>query len=352
MLLVNPSGIYARKPSNLSHVASARLSLQPKLMVSSVIRELEMPPLSQVSSRLSARLDYSGFVDNYHISRVETRNSLASDLSTQSQYKISLELSPKEIALLRYTWNKMLVEDVEEEKPLALPLPGLMWLQAKEKPVVTSRQLFGATSTFCSQLYSNLLTMEPDLEVAFPSLRHQAVAMAGVLSLAVNSLDNLSCLDAYFAELGNRHSRILGIEPSQFELLGEAFVQTFHERFGTRFTQELEILWIKFYMYLANTLLQFGMDPALRLEREPASRSEYSELIYTTETNQNSMANSARRMSESTELSSILPNMNGMGARKFSATRIFQNPQREVVEVKEKKKKTRLGRKKGECTIM
>lgn len=203
-----------------------------------------MSAMAQLRSRPQASRE--SFVDSYQLSKINTNSSSNSAISAAEQRKVSLQLNPREIASVRHTWNKMLSETNGAE---------------------TDRLAVLALSTFCSQLYINLLEMDPLLEVAFPSLRHQAALMAGLILSAVNLLENLSEMDDYLVGLGKRHSRILGIEPPQFELMGEALIQTFHERFGTRFTHELEVLWIKLYMYLANSLIQFGVDPVLKLER-------------------------------------------------------------------------------------
>lgn len=255
---------------------------------------------------------YSDYThENYKVTRVGTRDSCNSAYSNQSVYRVSLDFSPKEIALVRYTWNRMLVDDAEPK----ISLPG-----AFARPKKMAQLSLHALSTFCTQLYLNLLSMDPELEQAFPSLRHQAVSMAGVMSLAVNSLDNLSSLDAYLEQLGKRHLRILGIEPFQFEMMGEALVQTFVQRFGSKFTQQLEVLWIKFYMYLANTLLQFGLDPVLRLEPgapQVFPRQLRPESVFSGDTL--SLLNLARRVSQSTGLTEVLSVLEKSAAPKVRA---------------------------------
>ncbi|KAM9928366.1 hypothetical protein OXX59_001866 [Metschnikowia pulcherrima] len=366
------SAASSRRPSRLS-MTSRRPSSTPKTLPSAAI-EPDRRALAPVQSNSSAQSDnsnFSGFKANYKLSRVDSRASAGSALSMQSRYRVQLELSSKEISLLRFMWNKMLGEESLEDPASSLPLPGSLWQQAREKPSShVPRHAFGPSSTFCSQLYSNLLTMAPDLETAFPSLRHQAVSMAGVLSLAVNSLENLAQLDDYFVELGNRHSRILGIEPAQFELMGEAFIQTFHERFGTRFTHELEVLWIKFYMYLANSLLQFGLDPVMRVgDRSGTAEGALtgSESVFTRDT-ESVMSADPRRGSVGTELSSVMstrvplakahpakqPDLMKVSPKKTSAIKAAQavsEPLHPVSPVRAKKKKGRLGRK-AECAIM
>lgn len=250
-----------RQPSRLSGVP--RDPSFRRDLTSASVRSTPGVPLYLAQSAAS---DTTVHEENYHLTRIGTRDSWCSEFSDQSVYRIALDFSPLEIALVQYTWTRMLLEQEEDTEQdhsglgAAFPVPG----QMKKKAAVPQLAV-QALSTFCTQLYLNLLAMDPELEEAFPLIRHQALSMAGVMSLAVASLDNLLSLDGYLEQLAKRHLRILGIEPFQFEMMGEALIQAFVQRFGSKFTQELQVLWIKFYMYLANTLLQFGMDPVLRL---------------------------------------------------------------------------------------
>lgn len=66
------------------------------------------------------------------------------------------------------------------------------------------------------------------------------------------------------SNLGKRHARILGIDPPHFELMGIALLKTFKDRFGVNFSLELERCWARLYTYLANSILQFGIDPVIK----------------------------------------------------------------------------------------
>ncbi|KAG7195555.1 uncharacterized protein KQ657_003322 [Scheffersomyces spartinae] len=213
---------------------------------------------------------------DYQLEKMSTRSTIDSNLSTRSQYLIKLTLSKSDIDLLRYTWNVMLLnENIEEEtNNTSSRIPGTfansLLANASNGHSHHSNAKYAlnsmASSLFCRQFYDNLLSMEPKLIKMFPSLHHQAVSFAGVLSFAISQLENLSSLEDFLCVLGKKHSRILGISADSFELMGEALVKTFHERFGVRFTRELESLWIKLYCYLADSILQFGIDPVMRLD--------------------------------------------------------------------------------------
>lgn len=263
----------------------------------------------------------------YKLIRLDTRISFESYYveQRQDQYKVKLQLNKHQIDLLRYTWNQMLLEESNEEEeeeeeerdgngdeddieenvnayysnndnniPGAFPT-GFANSRRKIIKRKSTRNVNGngsntntmtrldsttiASSLFCRQLYFNLLSKDQTLEKMFPSIKHQAANMAGILSLTISQLENLSNLDEYLSKLGKLHSRILNIEECHFKLMGEAFVQTFQERFGSKFTKELENLWIKLYLYIANTLLQTGIDPILKLTRYELNGS------FTTSTN-------------------------------------------------------------------
>lgn len=340
-----------RKTSRLSLISSIHKLLVQRLD-STLFVHSDVESHTLRTSDVTFNINHS---HNYKLTRMDLRVSVDSNFSHQTQYRVSLDLSPKEITLLRYTWSKMLVEEPLEERKSALPIPGSMWQLLAEKIQPSSRQTLGVLSTFCTQLYLNLLNMDPQLERMFPSLRHQATSMAGVMTFALNLLENLSCLDEYLCQLGKRHLRILNIEPFQFEMMGEALIYTFVERFGTRFTNELEVLWIKFYLYLANSLIQFGIDPVLRLGTQVCETTGvYSESVFSVDSLNTTMsdtrrASNATTTTAKTSLASFLRPVAEFGKPLPGHPKPL--PVKEGNEPKETKK-TRFRRKKGDCVIV
>jgi hemoglobin-like flavoprotein len=192
------------------------------------------------------------------ISRTSTNSTLASVssdiyLDPNHDYKLVLTFNKEEIDLVRTTWREMISDDISKSD--------------KSQGSSGAGHSSIASSLFCIQFYSNLLAMDSNLEKLFPSIKHQAVSFAGVLSTAIHSLENLEGLDAYLSNLGKRHARILGIDPPHFELMGVALMKTFKDRFGEGFTLELERCWARLYTYLANSILQFGIDPVLKNDK-------------------------------------------------------------------------------------
>lgn len=232
--------------------------------------------------------------DGYALSCMSTDGSLSSNVVDRIRYKIVLKLNSREKNLIRESWSMILDEDITinslpnmNAKHLGKQAPSIKNLapinssaNASRRSSVTSIKSTNnvpgtkgnvqsnafASSLFCSQFYANLLSMDPGLERMFPSTRHQAVAFAGVLTTAIKNLEHLQVLENYLSGLGKRHSRILGIEPPHFELMGVAFLKTLQDRFGVHCTVELEEAWSRLYSYLANSILQFGIDPVLHID--------------------------------------------------------------------------------------
>lgn len=235
--------------------------------------------------------------------------------------RVRLSLSGQQIEMVRKSWNEMLSDNPEETTNFA-------------------------SSLFCLQFYNNLLAMEPDLVTLFPSIKHQATSFAGVLNSAIINLEDLSLLDAPLEDLGRRHARILGISPPYFKLMGDALIKTFRDRFQTNlqnFPVQLEELWIQLYCFLANSILQGGVDPVIvYAEEESDSASEIGtqSSMHSAQTSSHSTTQSARNL-----ISRGIKNYKASAGPDYSVRR---GPIQLKAEKTEKKKKSRLSRKKGQ----
>ncbi|CCH61965.1 hypothetical protein TBLA_0G00140 [Henningerozyma blattae CBS 6284] len=231
-----------------------------------------------------------------------TSRSEITDITTSFdgiRYKIVLQLNPREIQLLRDSWALMLSEETppntfsyyyhkligdpkrnarrstlqnksDDEELMTNNVPRSNNKLDSNDPLsnvpIKRGPTFTTGSLFCHQFYENLVAMDPELEQLFPTLKHQSSAFAGVLNNAMLNLENLESMEGYLSNLGKRHSRIFGIETPYFELLGVAFLKTLQDRVGSLYTFELERTWSRLYSYLANSILQFGIDPVLKID--------------------------------------------------------------------------------------
>ncbi|ODV93341.1 hypothetical protein PACTADRAFT_77689 [Pachysolen tannophilus NRRL Y-2460] len=218
------------------------------------------------SSRLSRMSSESSLVSSNEI----FHDNFSVNVVNQSRYKVSLKLSQREIELLRESWTQMLNDN-----------PGDNNGGGNSDGTNKLNSSSFASSLFCHQLYDNLLDMDPNLTKLFPSIRHQAVSFAGIMNVAIANLENLSVLNDVLEHLGRTHARILGIDSPYFKLMGEALIKTFQNRFIASemdFTNELEDYWIKLYCFLANSILQSGIDPIIRYAEDDISKQTMLEI--------------------------------------------------------------------------
>lgn len=135
-----------------------------------------------------------------------------------------------------------------------------VWDLLRNDPIIdahsSGRREAMASAFFCQQFYDNLLSEHPDLKLLFPSIRQQAAAMADTLDLVIINMADLSRVETHLSALGRIHSRIIGVQASHYEVVGEALLHTLHDRYQESFTPELDSAWKKLYCYIANTMME------------------------------------------------------------------------------------------------
>lgn len=173
--------------------------------------------------------------------------SIAESYRSLDQYpELNITFSAWEISEIRESWISMRDEHIET---------------CQEKANVGTASAF-----FCQQFYENLLGEYPELSVLYPSIKSQASNMAGILALVIAQLDNLEKVREVLIALGKRHSRIIGVEVTHYELVGNALLRTLGDRLQEKFTPEIENAWIKFFSFITNLMLQAGEDPPLPMQ--------------------------------------------------------------------------------------
>ncbi|OUM54825.1 hypothetical protein BVG19_g4258 [[Candida] boidinii] len=207
-----------------------------------------------------------------------------SHVMAQERIKLSLKLNPSEIASLRFSWGQVIsnassinMKTIKSSSnsngntfihTSSSDANGDSKNQRKTIVTASTSTTSGgfASSLFCIQFYQNFIGLDPEIETLIPSIRHQASAFAGVINVAINTLEDLSKMDEYLERLGRLHARILGIDSIYFQMMGIAFIKTFRDRYSndtSLFTTELEDAWTQLYTFLANSIIQGGLDPVI-----------------------------------------------------------------------------------------
>lgn len=200
----------------------------------------------------------------------------------QKHYKMSLQLQPHEIEMVRCSWSILLDDECSKPKydafvdkcvkprinvPYKPPANEDSKNNVKEQLANSGKyedDLKVPTFLFGAQFLHNIREIVPTIENSFPGIQHAASGVTGVVGMAISNLEDLSVMDYYLSSLGKHHARILGVYASHFDVAGIAFLKTLRDRFGYHYTKELDELWSRIYIYLANSMLQYGIDPILQ----------------------------------------------------------------------------------------
>ncbi|KAG7810817.1 hypothetical protein KL921_002445 [Ogataea angusta] len=296
--------------SSISRAPSRVPSLVPETSLANTrVSDLSLSRTATSASTTSISSHYST-LDSHWLPNTVVVN--------QSRMKISLTLTPKEIDLLKSSWSKVISSsstgsDTPRVNTPSIPsatgsLRGTPQKQSRSINIGTTNSGSSfASSLFCIQLYENFITRDPMIEKLIPSIKHQASAFAGVINVAMSTLDDLSRMNESLESLGRLHSRILGIEPEYFQTMGEVLIKTFRDRFSNDmddgFSLETEEAWIKLYCFLANSIIQGGIDPVITYETSKGERSS----VGSPKINKKQSITSLESFSGSTLASSSIP---------------------------------------------
>ncbi|GMM30764.1 hypothetical protein DAMA08_035090 [Martiniozyma asiatica (nom. inval.)] len=290
----------------------------------------------------------------------ETHWMPSSSIVSKKTYNVNLRLKPKEIELLRKSWTIVTAQDAKASR-------------RDDSVSITSNGSGGINNfntasfssfLFCIQFYNNFMDLNPEIERLIPSIRHQASAFAGVLAAAIATLEDLSKMKESLANLGRLHARILGIDPNYFKIMGDALIKTFQDWFGNnpeQFPIELEEAWIKLYCFLANSIIQGGIDPEIEYNNSRVAQSlelneadedetdQYSFMYSEASATKISMVDEALKSSNYKANSTKLPSASVTSS---AYSKGYSNIATKSYSKFKKNKNTTPGDKDGDCTIM
>lgn len=128
--------------------------------------------------------------------------------------------------------------------------------------------------TFISRLFFNLLAANPKLKKVFHSdavVNEQSTLFGDLLSFTMVYLDDTEtlnqCMNAFLGE----NPTIVDAGSQYLEPMGSALILTFRQWLGKgKFDEQLQSLWVKVYIYIANSLLLFDESRETRsIEEKP-----------------------------------------------------------------------------------
>jgi len=102
--------------------------------------------------------------------------------------------------------------------------------------------------------YGRLFELDPSVKSLFKGkLDFQGDKLMTTLNVVINSLDDLSGVEAMLQAMGERHI-IYGVEAAHYETVGAALLWVLKQGLGEYFTEEVEEAWVIAYGLIATTM--------------------------------------------------------------------------------------------------
>ena len=102
--------------------------------------------------------------------------------------------------------------------------------------------------------YARLFELDPSVKALFKGkLDFQGDKLMMTLNVVVNSLDNLTEVEAMLQAMGKRHI-IYGVEAAHYETVGAALLWALKQGLGEHFSEEVEEAWVTAYGEIATTM--------------------------------------------------------------------------------------------------
>lgn len=102
--------------------------------------------------------------------------------------------------------------------------------------------------------YQHLFELDPSIMRMFRSdMKGQGRKLMQTLSLLVNGLHNLDAVTPAAQDLARRHVSY-GVQPGQYETLGQALIWALDQSLGAEFTPETKTAWENAYEIFSNLM--------------------------------------------------------------------------------------------------
>jgi hemoglobin-like flavoprotein len=103
--------------------------------------------------------------------------------------------------------------------------------------------------------YDRLFTIDPSLRSLFKGdINAQSTLLIGMITFAVNKLDNVDSIVADVKALGIRHKKY-NVKPAQYQTVAEALLWTLEMGLENDWTPEVQTAWVAVYTLLSTTMI-------------------------------------------------------------------------------------------------
>ena len=117
---------------------------------------------------------------------------------------------------------------------------------------------------FYPDLYVNLFELDPQSRSIFNNndsvISYHCDIFGDLFNFVIDNIDDASLIDEFLYQFVNENQRFSSMAGKYLEPMGNALIQTFRDELSGQFTSVLELVWIKVFVFVANSLLQYEED--------------------------------------------------------------------------------------------
>ncbi|KAI5951348.1 hypothetical protein KGF54_004422 [Candida jiufengensis] len=117
---------------------------------------------------------------------------------------------------------------------------------------------------FYKKLYPNLLDQNRSLRQIFNNnesiVQEHSNIFSDLFNFVINNIEDSQLIDEFLYQFVNENQRFSNLAVKYLESMGNALITTFKQVLNTYWTSVLELVWIKVYVFIANSILQFEED--------------------------------------------------------------------------------------------
>ncbi|WLF76966.1 hypothetical protein PVL30_000673 [Lodderomyces elongisporus] len=117
---------------------------------------------------------------------------------------------------------------------------------------------------FFDKLYPNLLDQNRSLRRIFNNddfvVKHHSEIFADCLQFVISNVQDASLVDEFLYQFVQENQRFASMAVQYLEPMGNAFITTFKQVLNTSWTSVLELVWIKVFVFIANSILGYEED--------------------------------------------------------------------------------------------
>ncbi|EGW33281.1 uncharacterized protein SPAPADRAFT_50180 [Spathaspora passalidarum NRRL Y-27907] len=138
--------------------------------------------------------------------------------------------------------------------------------QVELERIQTSWSDIPSKRRFCNMLYSNLIIQNPHINQVFNNdddlIDEHADTFKELFDYVIIHLRNMALVEEFITKFVNEHSSFCSLADKYLDTMGNCLLDTHKQILGDGFDKDMELAWIRVYVFIANYILKLTEEPS------------------------------------------------------------------------------------------